>query len=242
MQRAATALRWNLPSWSAACSRCSSSTAVALSTAPSKPRRQRCSSACHSSAGAGTIGGASAAAAAAFAGAALHPSSARYISSSSLRAQSPHSNSSADAAEESITSTSNAYVKHCVKLREKARYRREQGRLLLVGSTIVQELAGERAVGSVGKNTMLMHAGRWDGCRLSMPRKGSSLLSAPSTTDPYITTCQPPRLRHALARRLLAAPARRPLPAAPRTASRQDSPDHRGGRPEDLRTGDGVAR
>jgi len=41
----------------------------------------------------------------------------------------------------SITSTNNPYVKHCVKLREKARYRREQGRLLLVGSTIVRELA-----------------------------------------------------------------------------------------------------
>lgn len=44
--------------------------------------------------------------------------------------------------EESITSTANAYVKHCVKLRERARYRREQGRLLLVGSTLVRELAG----------------------------------------------------------------------------------------------------
>jgi hypothetical protein len=50
-------------------------------------------------------------------------------------------------AEESITSTANAYVKHCVRLRSSARYRREQGRLLLVGSTIVRELAGAASGG-----------------------------------------------------------------------------------------------
>ena len=44
-----------------------------------------------------------------------------------------------------MTSTRNAYVKHCVKLREKARYRREQGRLLLVGATVAAELAAAGA-------------------------------------------------------------------------------------------------
>ncbi|GBF90560.1 hypothetical protein Rsub_03132 [Raphidocelis subcapitata] len=47
--------------------------------------------------------------------------------------------------EETITSTANAYVKHCVKLRERARYRRERGRLLLVGSTVLRELAAAGA-------------------------------------------------------------------------------------------------
>lgn len=51
----------------------------------------------------------------------------------------------AEPVEELITSTTNPFVKHCVRLREKARYRREQGRLLLVGSTIVRELAGTAA-------------------------------------------------------------------------------------------------
>jgi hypothetical protein len=41
-----------------------------------------------------------------------------------------------------ISSVLNPYIKHCVKLREKARYRQEQGRLLLVGSTLLSELAG----------------------------------------------------------------------------------------------------
>jgi hypothetical protein len=44
--------------------------------------------------------------------------------------------------EESITSITNNYVKHLVRLREKARYRHQKGKLLLVGSTIVRELAG----------------------------------------------------------------------------------------------------
>ncbi len=41
-----------------------------------------------------------------------------------------------------ITSTSSAYVKHCVRLRESAKYRQEQQRLLVVGGALLQELAG----------------------------------------------------------------------------------------------------
>lgn len=41
-----------------------------------------------------------------------------------------------------ISSTSNAYIKHCVKLRDSARYRQQQQRLLVAGSTLLQELAG----------------------------------------------------------------------------------------------------
>jgi len=39
-----------------------------------------------------------------------------------------------------VESPSNPYVRHCVKLREKARYRRDVGRLLVVGNEPVQEV------------------------------------------------------------------------------------------------------
>lgn len=42
-----------------------------------------------------------------------------------------------------ITSTANPYIKHCVKLRQSAKYRQQQQRLLLVGATLLTELAGE---------------------------------------------------------------------------------------------------
>ena len=48
------------------------------------------------------------------------------------------------ASPEYITSTTNALVKHCVKLRESARYRNEQRTLLLVGSTLIGEAAGRQ--------------------------------------------------------------------------------------------------
>jgi TrmH family RNA methyltransferase len=41
-----------------------------------------------------------------------------------------------------ISSTANPYIKHCVKLRENSRYRQQQRRLLLVGQTLLYELAG----------------------------------------------------------------------------------------------------
>ena len=40
---------------------------------------------------------------------------------------------------ECITSTDNAYVKHCVKLRTSSSYRRECGRTMLCGLGVVQE-------------------------------------------------------------------------------------------------------
>uniref|UniRef100_A0A383WFA6 tRNA/rRNA methyltransferase SpoU type domain-containing protein n=1 Tax=Tetradesmus obliquus TaxID=3088 RepID=A0A383WFA6_TETOB len=42
-----------------------------------------------------------------------------------------------------ISSTANPYIKHCVKLRESSRYRQQQRRLLLVGQTLLSELAEE---------------------------------------------------------------------------------------------------
>ena len=42
-----------------------------------------------------------------------------------------------------ISSTSNAYVKHCVRLRSSSRYRQEAGRCLLVGQELLEEAAGE---------------------------------------------------------------------------------------------------
>ncbi|KAK9713185.1 hypothetical protein RND81_06G009700 [Saponaria officinalis] len=39
-----------------------------------------------------------------------------------------------------ITSTSNPFVKHCVKLRQSSSYRRSHAFLLLVGSTLIREL------------------------------------------------------------------------------------------------------
>ena len=42
-----------------------------------------------------------------------------------------------------ISSTSNAYVKHCVRLRSSSRYRQETGRCLLVGRDLLEEAAGE---------------------------------------------------------------------------------------------------
>ncbi|KAG1679823.1 hypothetical protein FOA52_012736 [Chlamydomonas sp. UWO 241] len=42
-----------------------------------------------------------------------------------------------------ITSTSNEYVKHCVRLRTSARYRADAGRCLLVGSELLREAAGD---------------------------------------------------------------------------------------------------
>jgi hypothetical protein len=41
-----------------------------------------------------------------------------------------------------ISSTGNPYIKHCIKLRENARYRQQQQRVLLVGSNLLKELAG----------------------------------------------------------------------------------------------------
>lgn len=41
-----------------------------------------------------------------------------------------------------ISSASNAYIKHCVKLRDNARYRQQQRRLLVAGATLLSELAG----------------------------------------------------------------------------------------------------
>lgn len=43
---------------------------------------------------------------------------------------------------ELITSPANTYIRHCVKLRESARYRQQQRRVLLVGRNLLQELAG----------------------------------------------------------------------------------------------------
>lgn len=43
---------------------------------------------------------------------------------------------------ELITSPANSSIKHCVKLRESARYRAQQGRVLLVGAPLLSELAG----------------------------------------------------------------------------------------------------
>ena len=46
-----------------------------------------------------------------------------------------------------ISSTSNAYVKHCVRLRSSSRYRQEAGRCLLVGRDLLEEAAGEIMAG-----------------------------------------------------------------------------------------------
>lgn len=48
---------------------------------------------------------------------------------------------------ETITSTSNAYIKHCVKLRDSNKYRQQQRRLLLVGLTLIRELTGGHMIG-----------------------------------------------------------------------------------------------
>ncbi|KAF8055115.1 ysgA [Scenedesmus sp. PABB004] len=42
-----------------------------------------------------------------------------------------------------LSSAANPYVKHCVRLRESARYRQQQGRLLLAGGPLLEELAEE---------------------------------------------------------------------------------------------------
>lgn len=54
-----------------------------------------------------------------------------------------------------ITSTSNRYVKHCVRLRTDGRYRRRVGRLILPGSLLLQELQGG-VVLDVQRNMMLL--------------------------------------------------------------------------------------
>lgn len=41
-----------------------------------------------------------------------------------------------------ITSVTNRYVKHCVRLRTDGKYRRSIGRLVLPGSQLLQELQG----------------------------------------------------------------------------------------------------
>lgn len=38
-----------------------------------------------------------------------------------------------------ITSTSNAYIKHCVKLRTSDKYRKQQHRVLLAGQQLIEE-------------------------------------------------------------------------------------------------------
>lgn len=45
-------------------------------------------------------------------------------------------------AADKITSTDNAYIKHCVKLRDNAKYRQQHGRLLLAGVVPITEIAG----------------------------------------------------------------------------------------------------
>lgn len=44
---------------------------------------------------------------------------------------------------EHISSTANAYIKHCVRLRTSAKYRAEAGRFLLAGRELLGEAAGE---------------------------------------------------------------------------------------------------
>jgi hypothetical protein len=43
---------------------------------------------------------------------------------------------------ELITSNGNSFVKHCVKLRESAKYRQEARRVLVVGQTPIKEILG----------------------------------------------------------------------------------------------------
>lgn len=43
-----------------------------------------------------------------------------------------------------LSSPTNPYIKHAVRLRESSRYRQNVGRLLLVGDTLLSELAGAR--------------------------------------------------------------------------------------------------
>ena len=43
-----------------------------------------------------------------------------------------------------ITSPSNPYIKHCVRLRTNSDYRKKMGRVLLVGSVLLRELMGTR--------------------------------------------------------------------------------------------------
>lgn len=62
--------------------------------------------------------------------------SGAHASSSSSSAPRP------PASGQEISSTSNGYIKHCVRLRESSRYRQQQQRLLVAGSTLLTELTG----------------------------------------------------------------------------------------------------
>lgn len=70
-----------------------------------------------------------------------------------------------------ITAVGNAYVKHAVKLRESAKYRAQQQRLLLVGRGLIEELAGA--------------AGQPLGGAYAAPSKpGSSRVAGPAVPSP----------------------------------------------------------
>ncbi|KAF5840722.1 Alpha/beta knot methyltransferase [Dunaliella salina] len=58
-----------------------------------------------------------------------------------------------------ITSTGNAFVKHCVKLRTSSKYRAEEGAILLVGSELLQEAAGAAAGVRLHVRTLILGEG-----------------------------------------------------------------------------------
>lgn len=62
---------------------------------------------------------------------------------SNSRSASNNSSSSLPAVDQ-ISSAANPYIKHCVKLRQSTKYRQQQRRVLLVGETLLAELAGNQ--------------------------------------------------------------------------------------------------
>eukprot|EP00200_Dunaliella_tertiolecta_P011805 CAMPEP_0202372950 /NCGR_PEP_ID=MMETSP1127-20130417/4058_1 /ASSEMBLY_ACC=CAM_ASM_000462 /TAXON_ID=3047 /ORGANISM="Dunaliella tertiolecta, Strain CCMP1320" /LENGTH=459 /DNA_ID=CAMNT_0048969665 /DNA_START=86 /DNA_END=1465 /DNA_ORIENTATION=+ len=58
-----------------------------------------------------------------------------------------------------ITSTGNAFVKHCVKLRTSSKYRSEEGAILLVGSELLQEAAGAATGACLHVRTLILGEG-----------------------------------------------------------------------------------
>lgn len=90
---------------------------------------------------------------------------------------------------ELITSTGNSFVKHCVKLRESAKYRQEARRFLVVGQTTIKEVLGMML--SHEPTPSCMYRGHWVHagmeCMHSL-RMGSAL---PATASRHVSHLRP---------------------------------------------------